>query len=108
MVNGQIKEEILNLIKEVETSPEITQRHLAAKLGISLGKTNHLLRELVKVGIIKAKNFSHSSSKISKIKYILTKKGFAQKLDLVYHYLKIKEVEYLRLKEEWDRISKTK
>ena len=108
MANGEIKEEILNLIKEVEVSPETTQRHLAVKLGISLGKTNYLLRELIKVGAIKAKNFSHNPSKINKIKYILTKKGFEQKLSLIYHYLKIKEVEYFQLKEEWDRISTTK
>ena len=47
------KEETLHIIKEIEDDPALNQRLLSQKLEISLGKTNYLLRELIKKGIIK-------------------------------------------------------
>ena len=96
------KEENLLIIKEIETSPGITQRDISQKLGISLGKTNYLFKELVKKGLIKAKNFSYNPGKLKKIHYILTKEGFEEKLRLTQHFLQKKEVEYNRLKQEWE------
>jgi len=69
-------------------------------LNISLGKTNYLLRELIKKGMLKVKNFSEDKEKVRKAKYILTKKGFEEKLRLALYFLKKKENEYLELKKE--------
>ncbi len=100
----QLKEEVFYLLSELSKSPDITQRQLSSKLNISLGKTNYLLRKLIKKGLIKVKNFSHHSGKIKKIKYILTPKGFKEKIHLTYHFLKRAEAEYNYLKQEWERL----
>jgi len=101
-MNEQIhNEEILNLFKEIQSSPESTQRSLSQKLNISLGKTNYLLKALVKRGSISIKNFSSDNGKIKKVKYFLTKNGFEERLRLTQHFLKRKEEEYNRVKEEW-------
>jgi len=99
------KEEILSIIKEIETNPTATQRTISESLGVSLGKTNYLLQELIKKGFIKVRNFSQNPGKLQKIHYILTKKGIEEKTRLMYLFLKKKEVEYNRLKEEWDKIA---
>lgn len=97
------KEEILHIINEIETNPTSTQRSVSKKLGISLGKTNYILKELIKRGFIKGENFSANPGKIKKIGYLLTPAGIEEKTRLVYHFLKKKELEYNFLKEEWER-----
>lgn len=100
-----LKEENLLIIKEIETSPSVTQRDLSKKLGISLGKTNYLLRELIKKGLIKARSFSHNPGKLKKIHYILTKEGFEERLRLTQHFFLKKELEYNQLKQEWEKLN---
>ena len=104
MPEHHTKEEILHLIREIESTPEINQRILSSKLGISLGKTNYLLKELIKKGFIKVKNFSNSPSKLKKIKYILTKNGLEHRIRLTYHFLIRKEAEFNRIKNEWEQL----
>ena len=99
----QAQEEALSVIKEIETNPATTQRSVSKKLGISLGKTNYLLKELIAKGLIKGESFSANPGKLKKISYILTAKGFEEKMRLTYHFLKIKEMEYKLLKEEWEK-----
>lgn len=96
------KEETLFIFKELEASPNATQRDLSSHLHISLGKTNYLLRELIIRGFIKAKNFSNNPEKLKKIHYLLTEKGFEEKFRLLEHFLQIKEVEYNKLKQEME------
>jgi len=96
-----LKEENLLIIKEIETQPSSTQRHLSSKLGISLGKTNYLLKELTKKGFVKVRNFSDNPGKLGKIQYYLTKEGLEHKIQLMQHFLKEKEIEYNQLKNEW-------
>ncbi len=97
------KEEDLEIIKEVEKNPSLNQRLLSQKLNISLGKTNYLLKELVKKGAIKIVGFSGNPEKTKKVKYLLTKKGLQEKANLTYHFLKVKEKEYKKLKEEYEK-----
>jgi len=102
--HASIKEEqTLNLIREVEGNPGANQRTLSQKLNVSLGKTNYLLRELAKKGMIKIASFSKNPKKAKKIKYILTSKGLQQKIKLTYQFLQVKEAEYKRLKNEYDK-----
>jgi len=102
MIEHGPKEDILSIIKEIETDPAATQRTVSKKLGISLGKTNYLLKELIKKDIIKTRSFLNNPGKLKKISYILTSKGFEEKLQLTYHFLKKKEAEYNLLKEDWE------
>ena len=99
-------EEAFHILSEIHKSPHFTQRDLSSKLNISLGKTNYLVKELIKKGMLKAKSFSYNPEKLKKVKYILTKKGMEEKINLTYHFLKRKESEYNRIKSEWESLNK--
>ena len=104
MIEQAPKEEILNIIKHVETDPAVSQRILSNRLNISLGKTNYLLKELIKKSFIKAQDFSHNSGKLRKVNYLLTKEGLEEKLRLTGYFLKTKEQEYIIMKKEWEQL----
>jgi len=72
---------------------------------VSLGKTNYLLKELIKKGFIKAQDFSHNTGKLRKINYLLTKEGVEEKLRLTHYFLKTKEQEYNIMKKEWEELT---
>ncbi len=101
MIEQNPSEETLAIIKEIETDPAATQRDLSLKVGISLGKTNYLLKELIKKGFIRVCHFSTHGGKLSKVTYILTRKGLNRKIYLLRHFLKLKEEEYNLLHKEW-------
>ncbi len=98
------KEEVLALLQGISHNPQLTQRELSLSLGISLGKTNYLLKELVKKGFIKVVRFSKSSQRLKRIKYMLTPKGLQEKARLVYDFLKRKEAEYNQFKKLWEEL----
>jgi EPS-associated MarR family transcriptional regulator len=86
-------------MRVVADCPTASQRSLALALGISLGKTNFLLRELLKKGLVKAENFRRSDNKLAYL-YLLTPSGVVAKARLTQTYLQRKEAEYKRLQEE--------
>jgi len=100
----EFKEETLYLIREVEENPTLNQRFLSQRLNISLGKTNYLLKELIKKGFIKVVGFSKKPEKAKKVRYILTQRGMNRMTELMLHFLKAKEKEYKRLKEEYEKL----
>ncbi len=108
MIEQIPKEEILTIIKAIETYPAATQRAISQELGVSLGKTNYLLRELIKKGFVKGKSFSRNPGKLRKINYILTAKGLEEKMRLILHFLKKKEAEFNLLKKEWEQLAVNK
>jgi EPS-associated MarR family transcriptional regulator len=87
----------------LEHDPELTQRELAQKLGISLGGVNYCLKSLIDLGHIKAGNFSKNPNK-SIYLYLLTPKGIAEKAKLTRGFLKRKMTEYQALKKEIELI----
>jgi EPS-associated MarR family transcriptional regulator len=87
----------------LEAEPELTQRELAQKLGISLGGVNYCLKALIDIGHIKAGNFSKSANK-SVYLYLLTPNGIAEKAKLTAGFLKRKMSEYHALKKEIEEI----
>lgn len=105
MIEQIPREEVLHIIKHLEEDPASTQRILSNKLNISLGKTNYLLKELVKKGFIKARNFTYNSDKMRKVNYMLTKEGLEEKLRLTKYFLKAKEYEYNQMKAEWEKLT---
>jgi predicted transcriptional regulator len=72
----------LRLLDELTKEPLITQRALAAHLGIALGLVNAYVKRLYKKGYIKIKNLPKN-----RIKYIITPKGFTEKARLTYNYM---------------------
>jgi EPS-associated MarR family transcriptional regulator len=89
----------LRILKIIETEPEISQRQLAEVLGVSLGKTNYLIKALLEKGHIKAGNFLRAENKL-KYAYLLIPEGIRAKLELTRNYLARKEQEYITMKAE--------
>ena len=92
-------EKILSIIKELEQNPAITQRDLALKLKISLGKINYFINALIDKGIIEAKNFKNAKNRLGYV-YLLTPEGIRIKLQLIQQFLEWKTIEYEKLKTE--------
>jgi EPS-associated MarR family transcriptional regulator len=93
------REEVLNLLREIKKTPEMTQRELSSRLGISLGKVNFLINALIRKGVIKVHNFKNSNNKKAYLYYI-TPKGFEEKARITYYFLKRKIKEYEQLERD--------
>ena len=102
MLNDDIRHKIFRIIEE---NPEINQRMLADRLGISLGKTNYCIQALIEKGWLKVNNFKNSNNKLAYV-YLLTPIGIEEKALLTVRYLKRKIGEYEELKREIDELSK--
>ena len=89
----------LRILTIVSAQPEISQRQLAARLGVSLGKTNFLIKALLEKGLIKAGNFRRAQNKFQ-YAYLLTPKGIGEKVCMTRAYLARKEAEYEALQIE--------
>jgi EPS-associated MarR family transcriptional regulator len=70
-LNEDIRHRLLRLLAD---APEATQRDLARALGLSLGKTNHCLRELVDAGWIAVAPLRRHDQKL-RFAYVLTDAG---------------------------------
>lgn len=87
----------LRVLRALEANPELSQRQLAAELGVSLGGVNYALKALIECGFVKAGNFRRSGNKAAYL-YVLTTKGIAEKSSLATAFLgrKLEEYEVLR------------
>jgi len=72
----------LRVLTEVEADPTISQRELSTRLGIALGLTNMLVRNLVKKGYVRA-----SQAGWKRTLYALTPEGFSLKIRLATSYI---------------------
>ena len=95
----KITEDHLDLMHIIESDANASQRQIAQKTGLSIGKVNYCIRKLIEKGLIKLSNFSHNEDKASYI-YLLTPKGIENKSKLTIEFLKIKIKEYEILQEE--------
>ncbi len=91
------------LLKTLEENPGLSQRDLAKKLGISLGKVNFCLKALVTKGSVKINNFRSSDNKLA-YAYLLTPHGIEEKARITVEFLKYKIQEYERLKKEIEEL----
>ena len=89
----------LQVLRALEANPELSQRQLAAELGVSLGGVNYALKALIERGFVKAENFRKSGRKVAYL-YLLTPKGVAEKTSLATAFLGRKLEEYEVLKQE--------
>ena len=87
----------LRVLRTLEANPELSQRQLAAELGVSLGGVNYALKALIERGFVKAENFRESGNKVAYL-YVLTPRGVAEKASLATAFLgrKLEEYEVLR------------
>lgn len=94
------------LLYLIETEPGLSQRQIADRLGISLGKTNYCLKALTGKGAIKFANFRASRNKLGYV-YVLTPKGVSQRLAMTQRFLQRKLDEYARLKAQIESLERT-
>lgn len=83
----------------LQDNPDLTQRELAERIGMSVGRLNFCLNALIEKGFVKMENFQHSKNKFKYI-YLLTPMGLAEKVALTSRFLKHKLEEYAALKVE--------
>ena len=93
----------LKVLRALEINPELSQRQLAAELGVSLGGVNYALKALIDRGFVKAGNFRKSGNKVAYL-YVLTPQGVAEKASLATVFLSRKLEEYEMLKHEIDAL----
>jgi len=95
-----LKDEIAyKLLKLIEAEPHVSQREIAQKMGVSLGKTNYCLKALIDKGFIKFQNFYNNKKKSAYI-YFLTPQGIEEKAAVTYRFLQRKIKEYENIKVE--------
>lgn len=100
-IQEEARFKILRLLHE---NPELTQRELGERVGISLGAVNYCLRALIERGLVKAGNFSRNPNKLG-YAYVLTPAGIAEKTLLTGRFLKRKVEEYEALRVEIDALT---
>jgi len=103
MTNKDNKEEYryedLDLLRHLQEKQDVSQRELAHKMGVSLGKMNYILNALIKKGIIKVQNFRNNKNKLA-YTYYLTPVGINEKAILTVKFFKRKLNEYDTIKKE--------
>lgn len=87
------------LLKLLEANPNLTQRQMAEEMGLSLGKFNYCLKELVRKGIVKIDRFTSSDNKAAYM-YLLTPRGVEEKSKVTVSFLKRKMKEYEEITQE--------
>ena len=73
----------LEILSAIEESSELTQRHLAQRLGVALGLANSYLKRCARKGLIKVQQ-----APANRYLYYLTPQGFAEKSRLTAEYLR--------------------
>lgn len=87
------------LLRLLEDNPELSQRELAAAVGLSVGGAHYALKALMEKGWVKLGNFTASTDK-RRYAYVLTPKGLAARAKLTGRFLQRKLAEYAALEAE--------
>ena len=97
------EETYFKVMRILQENPDLTQRKLAEKLGISVGGLNYCLKALMDKGLVKMKNFATSKNKFGYV-YMITPTGMAEKAVITHRFLQRKMDEYLALKAEIEEL----
>ena len=93
------------LLKTLEGNPGLSQRDLAKRLGVSLGKVNYCLNALIEKGCLKVNNFRNSENKMA-YAYLLTPHGVEERARITVRFLKYKMREYEQLRAEINELQR--
>lgn len=84
----------LRLLEEIERAPQISQREISRRVGVSLGLTNFLIRKMARKAWIKIKSVPGK-----RLVYALTPRGFVEKVRKTADFLRLSLRYYSSLKE---------
>ena len=87
------------VLRVLTRNPELTQREIAAQLGMSTSGLNYVLHALIDRGLVKVRNFAQSSNKLG-YAYLLTPQGIAEKTQLTQGFITRKLAERAALEVE--------
>ena len=96
---SSMDENHLKTLRILEGEPTLSQRLLAQRLNLSLGKANSLLNSMISDGFIKAVRFKNASQKRA-FRYDLTPEGVQCKMQLANKFLQAKSMEFEALQKE--------
>ena len=91
------------MLRLLKNNPEMSQREIAAAVGISVSGTHYVLNALIEKGLVKLGNFKAAEDK-HRYAYVLTPKGVAEKAAITKRFLARKMEEYASLKAEIDTL----
>ena len=89
----------VQILRILAKNPHITQRDLASKLGISVGGAHYLLNAMISEGLVRLKK-ARTDSDPRPVAYVLTKRGFLEKVRATSDFLNRKVAEYKALRHE--------
>ena len=96
---NQQEDTYFRVLRILQDTPDISQRELAEKLGVSVSGLNYCLKALIDKGWVKIQNFSKNNNKLG-YSYLLTPTGIVEKASLTSRFLQRKMQEYEGLKQE--------
>lgn len=98
------------LVYLLEREPQLTQREIAERLGISLGRVNYCLKALAEKGVVRPGGASARAGRAGarqRIGYVPTRKGLAQRNALTRRFLRRKLDEFERIKSQIESLGGT-
>lgn len=78
----KIEDYEFKIIDEIGKDLNTTQRKISRQIGLSLGMTNIIMKRLIAKGYVKVKGLNRRN-----VQYILTPRGFAEKVKKTHRYL---------------------
>lgn len=82
----------LQALRELARDETLSQRDLAGRLGLSLGRVNFVVNSLIGKGLVKVRRFKNSRNKLA-YRYILTPEGMSEKVAVTRRFLRAKLIE---------------
>jgi len=87
------------LMTELESGEQLSQRELAGRLGMAVGLVNSYLKNFVVKGWVRVKNYPRN-----RYTYLLTPNGFAEKSRLAYQHLSYFNNLYTVVRQDYRRL----
>jgi EPS-associated MarR family transcriptional regulator len=97
--SDQVEDLHFRVLKLLQDDPDLSQRELAERLGVSNGKLHYCIKALIDKGLIKLGNFTSSRHHLGYV-YLLTPAGISKKAGMTRDFLKRKMAEYEALQRE--------
>jgi len=91
---ARIEDYEFKVIHEIGRDLNTTQRKISRQIGLSLGMTNIIMKRLIAKGYVKVKGLNRRN-----VQYILTPRGFAEKVKKTHRYL-LRTIETLKTVKE--------
>ena len=102
---SKVQEDVrFRILRLLQGNPDMSQRELAAAVGISVGAVHYVLAALVEKGFVKFARFTAAEDR-RRYAYVLTPRGIAERTAITRHFLARKMEEYEALKAEIDALS---